>query len=71
MYYNLICIFYALLCGQNFILVKNGCYTIRVNEISWAHVWRLHSLYLGTGYDKWYGIEEGSLGYQQDPEDGC
>jgi hypothetical protein len=27
MYYNLICILYALLCGQNFILVKSGCYT--------------------------------------------
>jgi hypothetical protein len=26
--------------------------TIRVNETSWAHVWRLCSLYLGTGYDK-------------------
>jgi hypothetical protein len=26
--------------------------TIRVNETSWAHVWRLHSHYLGTGYDK-------------------
>jgi hypothetical protein len=26
MYYNLICILYALLCGQNFILLKNGCY---------------------------------------------
>jgi hypothetical protein len=26
MYYNLICILYALLCGQNFILVKSGCY---------------------------------------------
>jgi hypothetical protein len=25
--------------------------TIRVNETSWAHVWRLHSRYLGTGYD--------------------
>jgi hypothetical protein len=24
---------------------------IRVNETSWAHVWRLHSRYLGTGYD--------------------
>jgi hypothetical protein len=24
---------------------------IRVNETSWAHVWRLRSLYLGTGYD--------------------
>jgi hypothetical protein len=26
--------------------------TIRVNETSWTHVWRLHSRYLGTGYDK-------------------
>jgi hypothetical protein len=26
--------------------------TIRVNETSWAHVWRLRSRYLGTGYDK-------------------
>jgi hypothetical protein len=26
MYYKLICILYALLCGQNFILVKSGCY---------------------------------------------
>jgi hypothetical protein len=25
--------------------------TIRVNETSWAHVWRLHFRYLGTGYD--------------------
>jgi hypothetical protein len=25
--------------------------TIRVNETSWAHVWRLRSHYLGTGYD--------------------
>jgi hypothetical protein len=25
--------------------------TIRVNETSWAHVWRLRSCYLGTGYD--------------------
>jgi hypothetical protein len=24
---------------------------IRVNETSWAHVWRLHSRYLRTGYD--------------------
>jgi hypothetical protein len=28
--------------------------TIHVNEISWAHVWRLRSRYFGTGYDKWY-----------------
>jgi hypothetical protein len=26
--------------------------TIRVNETSWAHVWRLHSRYLGMGYDR-------------------
>jgi hypothetical protein len=26
--------------------------TIRVNETSWAHVWRLRSHYLRTGYDK-------------------
>jgi hypothetical protein len=25
---------------------------IRVNETSWAHVWRLHFRYLGMGYDK-------------------
>jgi hypothetical protein len=25
--------------------------TIRVNETSWAHIWRLHSRYLGMGYD--------------------
>jgi hypothetical protein len=29
MYCKLICILYALLCGQNFILVKSGCYTRR------------------------------------------
>jgi hypothetical protein len=28
MYYKLICILYALLCGQNFILVKSGCYSL-------------------------------------------
>jgi hypothetical protein len=27
MYYKLLCILYALLCGQNFILVKSGCYS--------------------------------------------
>jgi hypothetical protein len=26
---------------------------IRVNETSWAHIWRLRSRYLGTGYDIW------------------
>jgi hypothetical protein len=25
--------------------------TICVNETYWAHVWRLRSRYLGTGYD--------------------
>jgi hypothetical protein len=29
MYCKLICILYALLCGQNFILVKSGCYRRR------------------------------------------
>jgi hypothetical protein len=28
--------------------------TVRVNETSWAHVWRLRSRYLRTEYDKWY-----------------
>jgi hypothetical protein len=27
---------------------------IRMNETSWAHVWRLRFRYLGMGYDKWY-----------------
>jgi spore coat polysaccharide biosynthesis predicted glycosyltransferase SpsG len=34
MYYKLICILYALLCGQNFILVKSGCYTIKEEIIA-------------------------------------
>jgi hypothetical protein len=25
---------------------------IRVNETSWAHIWKLRFRYLGTGYDK-------------------
>jgi hypothetical protein len=29
--------------------------TIYVNETSWAHVWRLRSHYLGTGYDTLVG----------------
>jgi hypothetical protein len=33
MYYNLICILYALLCGQNFILVKSGCYRSQARKI--------------------------------------
>jgi hypothetical protein len=41
--------------------------TIRVNETSWAHFWRLRSRYLGTGYDRrrgWTGIlRRGVLGY--------
>jgi hypothetical protein len=28
MYYKLICILYVLLCGQNFILIKSGCYNV-------------------------------------------
>jgi hypothetical protein len=43
---------------------------IRVNETSWAHVWRLRFLYLGTGYDTnhsffWY--LDGYSGYHQAP----
>jgi hypothetical protein len=34
--------------------------TIRVNETSWAHVWRLCSHYLGMGYDN-FRIREESL----------
>jgi hypothetical protein len=30
MYCKLICILYALLCGQNFILVKSGCYRVTI-----------------------------------------
>jgi hypothetical protein len=29
--------------------------TIRVNETSWAHVWRLRSRYLRTGYGRFVG----------------
>jgi hypothetical protein len=32
---------------------------IRVNETSWAQVWRLHFHYLGTGYDN---MISGNLG---------
>jgi hypothetical protein len=32
MYYKLICLLYALLCGQNFILVKSGCYSSTCNN---------------------------------------
>jgi hypothetical protein len=28
--------------------------TIRVNETSWVHVWRLRFRYLGTEYDTWF-----------------
>jgi hypothetical protein len=30
--------------------------TIHVNETSWAHVWRLRSLYLGMGYDSGFHL---------------
>jgi hypothetical protein len=30
---------------------------IRVNETSWAHIWRLHFRYLGMGYDTKYPME--------------
>jgi hypothetical protein len=31
---------------------------IRVNETSWAHVWRLRFHYLGTGYDNEHVVSE-------------
>jgi hypothetical protein len=34
--------------------------TIRVNVKSWAHVWRLRSRYLGTGYDIGFGWRFGA-----------
>jgi hypothetical protein len=34
MYYKLICILYALVCGQNFILVKSGCYMMGAGVFS-------------------------------------
>jgi hypothetical protein len=34
MYYKLIYILYALLCGQNFILVKSGCYTAQAKQLA-------------------------------------
>jgi hypothetical protein len=30
--------------------------TIRVNETSWAHIWRLRSRYLGMGYDIYWPL---------------
>jgi hypothetical protein len=33
MYYKLICILYALLCGQNIILVKSGCCIVSVEKL--------------------------------------
>jgi hypothetical protein len=38
--------------------------TIRVNETSWAHVWRLRSRYLGMGYDI-NGINSMCFSYQK------
>jgi hypothetical protein len=37
--------------------------TIRVNETSWAHVWRLHFSYLGTVYDSVKGSKHPYLAY--------
>jgi hypothetical protein len=34
---------------------------IRVNETSWAHVWRLRSRYLGMGYDTFLVTCQSSL----------
>jgi hypothetical protein len=37
--------------------------TIRVNETSWAHVWRLRSRYLRTGYDRSERVAEYIIEY--------
>jgi hypothetical protein len=37
--------------------------TIRVNETSWAHVWRLRFRYLGTGYDNKLRKKQGGMCY--------
>jgi hypothetical protein len=37
-YYKLICILYAVLCGQNFILVKSGCYNTCVQDVQIIHI---------------------------------
>jgi hypothetical protein len=44
--------------------------TIRVNETSWAHVWRLRSRYLRTGYDSHSGWVLSVCGCCSDPY-GC
>jgi hypothetical protein len=49
MYYKLTCILYALLCGQNFILVKSGRYRTPARQ------------HLGTSSRLQYGSGEGAL----------
>jgi hypothetical protein len=63
MYYNLICIFYALLFARNFVLIKSGCYnfivglplTARKFDLIWVIVDRLsksaHFIPIHTRYD--------------------
>jgi hypothetical protein len=43
----LICILYALLCGQNFILVKSGCYTLTASQPPTVAVARMKAASLG------------------------
>jgi hypothetical protein len=54
MYYNLICILYALLCGQNFILVKSGCYMGSPHP--------QHPVGRGQGMMEWRGSRQGLVG---------
>jgi hypothetical protein len=54
-YYNLICILYALVCGQNFIFVKSGCYrwtwrcmcVVEVEEECIAEAVKMSTLVMG------------------------
>jgi hypothetical protein len=55
MYYKLICILYALLCGQNFILVKSGCYS---SWLYYFHGWSLYELVHIFGYDVYHRLPE-------------
>jgi hypothetical protein len=38
--------------------------TVRVNETSWAHVWRLRSRYLRTGYDRVAHLVQSDRGFR-------
>jgi hypothetical protein len=55
MYYKLICILYALLCGQNFILVKSGCYNmLRACALQYRRNWVKSLPYIEFSYNNSY-----------------